>query len=203
MYTPPAFREDDPAAIAAAIRAAAIGQFVTATADGPLATPLPFLFDPDEGAHGTLYAHLARANPQWRAVPIGPALVIFMGADAYVSPGLYAQKAIDGRVVPTWNYLTVQASGVPEFFEDAGRLRDVVARLTDRHEAARAAPWAVDDAPAEYLAGQLKGIVGLRLPVARIAAKRKMSQNRPAEDRARVKASFAAAGLAAAEAMPD
>lgn len=203
MYNPAAFQERDPALVAALMSAEGLAQFVTATAAGPLCTPLPLLYVPDEGEHGTLYGHLARANPQWRAPALGPALAVFMGPDAYVSPAWYAEKAVSGRVVPTWNYLAVQAYGAVEFFDDAARLRDVVARLTDRHEAGRPAPWAVGDAPADYLAGQLRGIVGLRLPIDRIAAKRKMSQNRNAGDRARVRAELAAQGRAAAGLIPE
>jgi len=203
MYTPAAFQERDPALIAALMSAGGLAQFITATAGGPLCTPLPLLYAPDEGEHGTLYGHLARANAQWREPALGPALAVFMGPDAYVSPAWYAEKAVSGRVVPTWNYLTVQAYGEVAFFDDATRLRDVVARLTDRHEVGRPAPWAVDDAPADYLAGQLRGIIGLRLPIARIAAKRKMSQNRDAGDRTRVRAELAAQGNAAAGLIPD
>jgi transcriptional regulator len=198
MYTPPAFRDEDLDGLRAAIRAAALANFVTATAEGPLATPLPLYLDAGEGEHGVLYGHLARANPQWRAAPIGPGLAIFMGPDAYVSPGWYATKRETGKVVPTWNYVTIQASGPVEFFEDAGRLLDVVRRLTDLHEGERAEPWAVSDAPEDFVAAQLRGIVGLRLPITRLEGKRKMSQNRNEADRAGV-----AAGLAASERASD
>ncbi len=183
MYTPPAFRDDDPASIQRTIRATRLASLVTATADGPIATPLPLMLDPDEGEHGTLYGHVAKANPQWRLPVIGPALAIFMGPDAYISPGWYVAKQEHGKVVPTWNYVAVHAYGPPEFFEDADRLLDVVTRLTRLHEAGRAEPWEVVDAPAPFVASQLKGIVGLRLPIERLEGKRKLSQNRAEPDR--------------------
>lgn len=191
MYVPPAFREDDPAALAAIIAAARLATLVTATPDGLVATPLPLLFDPAEGPMGTLYGHVARANPQWRLPVSGEALALFAGPDAYVTPSWYAAKAEHGKVVPTWNYVAVHAYGPVEFVEDADRLRAIVTRLTDYHEAGRARPWAVSDAPDGYIAAQLRGIVGVRLPVARIEGKRKLSQNRSAADRLGV-----AAGLA-------
>ncbi|MBC2858362.1 FMN-binding negative transcriptional regulator [Stappia sp. 28M-7] len=194
MYTPPAFREDDPAALAAMIGACPLATLVTATADGLLATPLPLLFDPAEGPFGVLHGHLARANPQWRAPVLGEALATFSGPDAYVSPGWYASKAEHGKVVPTWNYAAVHAYGKIEFFEDADRLLHVVARLTDRHEAGRTDAWAVSDAPADFVAAQLRGIVGMRMVITRLEGKRKMSQNRSAADRAGVAQGLAGEG---------
>ena len=149
------------------------------------------MLDGTEGPHGTLYAHLAKANPQWRTGTGQEALAIFQGADAYVSPSLYASKPEHGRVVPTWNYVAVHAYGPVEFFEDAERLLAVVSRLTEAHERPRAAPWAVADAPDAFVASQLKGIVGLRMPIGRLEGKRKVSQNRSAADRAGVVAGLA------------
>jgi transcriptional regulator len=186
MYTPPAFRDDDKDSLLATIRAARLANLVTATADGPLATPLPLFLDETEGEHGVIHGHLARANPQWRVPAIGDGLAIFMGPDAYVTPAWYATKQETGKVVPTWNYAAVHAYGPVEFFEDADRLLEVVTRLTNLHEGARAAPWAVSDAPADFIQSQLRGIVGLRMPVTRLEGKRKMSQNRNAADRAGV-----------------
>lgn len=194
MYNPPAFALAEKADIHALMRACRIANFVTATRDGPQATPLPVFLDESEGEYGTLYAHLARANLQWQAAPIGDGLAIFMGPDAYVTPSWYASKAEHGRVVPTWNYETVQASGPVEFFDDPERLLDVVTRLTDLHEKDRADAWAVGDAPAPFVAAQLRGIVGLRMPIARLAGKRKMSQNRNETDRAGVRAGLSAEG---------
>lgn len=197
MYTPPAFIDDDRDSIHATMRAARLANLVTATADGPQVTPLPLLLDAGEGEHGTLYGHVARANPQWRLPVVGAAVAVFMGPDAYVTPSWYQTKQETGKVVPTWNYVTVHAHGPVEFFEDAERLMAVVTRLTALHEASRARPWEVSDAPADYIAAQLRGIVGLRLPISRIEAKKKMSQNRPEADRLGV-----ARGLAASD-RPD
>ncbi len=198
MYTPPAFREDDPVILAEIIRAARLPMLVTATAAGPLATPLPLILDQSEGPHGVLYGHLARANPQWTTPAIGEALAIFPGPDAYVTPSWYASKAEHGKVVPTWNYVAVHAYGPVEFFEDADRLHQAVSRLTDLHEGQRADPWAVTDAPETFVRAQLKGIVGLRLPITRLEGKRKLSQNRPEADRRGV-----AQGLAQSEVESD
>jgi len=206
MYTPPAFRDDDRASIHAMIAAAGLATLVTMTPEGLVGTPLPLLLAPDEGPLGTLHGHVARANPQWRLAVAGEALAIFAGPDAYVSPGWYATKAEHGRVVPTWNYAAVHATGPVEFYDDPVRLRAVVARLTERHEAGRASPWSVDDAPEPFVQAQLKGIVGLRLPIARLEGKRKFSQNRSAADRAGVVLGLGATGdpgdAAAAAAVP-
>ncbi len=194
MYTPAHFREDELAAQHEIIRAARLCNLVSQTGDGLIATPLPMLLDPAEEPLGTLYGHFARANPHWKQLSDGEALAIFMGPDAYVSPAWYATKAETGKVVPTWNYVAVHAYGPVEIFDDAERLRDVVSRLSDLHEAPRAAPWAVADAPADYISGMLKGIVGLRLPIARLEGKRKLSQNRTDADRAGVAEGLAASG---------
>ncbi|MBZ9815039.1 FMN-binding negative transcriptional regulator [Mesorhizobium sp. CA7] len=186
MYTPPAFRDDDQESLMATIRAARLAILVTATADGPLATHLPLLLDENEGEHGVIYGHVAKANPQWHVPPLGNGLAIFMGPDAYVTPAWYQTKQETGKVVPTWNYVAVHAHGPIEFFEDADRLLEVVTRLTNLHEGERAAPWAVSDAPADFIQSQLKGIVGLRMAITKLEGKRKMSQNRNAADRAGV-----------------
>lgn len=182
----------------ATMRAARLANFVTATHGGPLVTPLPLYIDEHEGEYGVIYGHLAKANSQWRVPLIGEGLAIFMGADAYVTPAWYATKQETGKVVPTWNYVTVHAQGPVEFFEDADRLLEAVTRLTKLHEQPRSAPWAVSDAPADFIAGQLKGIVGLRMPIVRLEGKRKMSQNRNEADRLGV-----ATGLAQSDRPAD
>jgi transcriptional regulator len=193
MYTPPAFREEDPATIRQIVREARLATVVTATSEGLVATPLP-LFLVEEGEFGVLYGHVAKANPQWKLPPIGEALAMFSGPDTYVTPSWYASKREHGKVVPTWNYVAVHAYGPVEFFEDAERIHDIVTRLTNLHEAPRAEPWAVGDAPAEFIKAQLRGIVGLRLPITRLEGKRKLSQNRPEADREGVAAGLAASG---------
>lgn len=193
MYTPPAFRVDDVAAIHAAMRAVPLATLVTAGAEGLAGTPLPLMLDAGDGEFGTLHGHLARANPQWREGTVD-GLAIFMGPDAYITPSWYATKRETGKVVPTWNYVAVHASGPVEFYEDADRLLDVVTRLTNLHERERADPWAVSDAPAKFVQSQLRGIVGVRMRIERLEGKRKLSQNRPAEDRAGVAAGLGASG---------
>ncbi|MDG4908668.1 transcriptional regulator [Mesorhizobium sp. WSM3866] len=198
MYIPPAFRDDDRESLMATIRAARLATLVTATAEGPQATPLPLLLNESEGEHGTIYGHVAKANPQWRAPVLGDGLAIFMGPDAYVTPAWYQTKQETGKVVPTWNYLAVHAYGPIDFFEDADRLLEIVTRLTNLHEGGRPSPWSVSDAPPDFIQAQLKGIVGLRMPITRLQGKRKMSQNRNAADRAGV-----ATGLAASDRPSD
>ena len=198
MYTPPAFREDDPAELVRVMRDARLATLVTVTAEGLQATPLPLFIVETEGEFGTLYGHVARANPQWRLAPTGEALAIFMGPDAYITPAWYTAKVETGKVVPTWNYSAVHAYGPVEFFEDRDRLLDAVSRLTSLHEAGRAVPWAVSDAPEAFVESQLKGIVGVRMPISRIEGKKKLSQNRSEQDRIGV-----AEGLAESERWTD
>ena len=198
MYTPPAFRVDDRTEIHAMMRACRLATLVTATADGLLATPLPLILAAEEGEFGVLYGHLARANPQWQKAAVGEAMILFNGPDAYVTPSWYETKRETGKVVPTWNYQAVHAYGPAEFFDDPERLLDAVTRLTNLHEGTRAQPWAVDDAPSEFVRAQLRGIVGLRIPITRLEGKRKMSQNRSLADRRGV-----AEGLSASERASD
>ena len=198
MYVPPAFREDDLATLHGLMRGAGLATLVTATAEGLVGTPLPLFLVAEEGPFGTLYGHVARANPQWRLPATGEAMALFMGPDAYVTPSWYPSKQEHHRVVPTWNYVALHAYGPAEFFDDAERLLAVVTRLTDQQERPRAEPWAVADAPAEFIRGQLKGIIGLRLPITRLEGKRKMSQNRSEADRRGVAAGLAASDLPAA-----
>ena len=198
MYIPPAFREDDVAVLHAEMRAIRLAQLVTATSEGLIATPLPLIVDGAEGPYGTLYGHVARANSQWKTAPIGEAMALFMGVNAYITPSWYPTKRETGMVVPTWNYVAIHAYGTVEFFEDADRLLDVVTRLTNLHEGPRARPWALTDAPDSFIKAQLRGIVGLRIPITRLEGKRKMSQNRNAAERAGV-----AEGLAASERQSD
>ncbi|HGM5582478.1 TPA: FMN-binding negative transcriptional regulator [Pseudomonas putida] len=150
---------------------------------GLLATHLPVLVDTREGEYGTVYGHLARANRQWQDLAQGSeALLVFQGPDAYVSPGYYPSKLDNPKVVPTWNYVAVHAHGPVEVIHEAGTLLEIVSRLTDRHEQDRAEPWKVADAPADYIDGMLRAIVGIRLSISRIQGARKLSQNRSAED---------------------
>jgi transcriptional regulator len=187
MYAPTQFREDDIPTVQAAIRAAGLATLVTMGPDGLIATPLPLLLDTEPAPYGTLHGHIARANKQWqRSDAAVEGLAMFMGPDAYITPSWYATKRETGKVVPTWNYVAVHAYGTVEFYTDPERLLALVTRLTRRHEGARAAPWAVSDAPADFIQSQLKGIVGCELRITRLEGKWKMSQNRNAADRAGV-----------------
>ena len=184
MYVPPHFVEDDKAALHQAIGETRLATLVTLGSEGMEASHMPILLDAGEGPYGAIRGHLARANPQWRrASAETPALVMFLGPDAYVSPNWYATKRETGKVVPTWNYLAIHAYGRVEFFEDAERLRAIVTSLTQRHEGRREKPWAVSDAPEDYIQAQLRGIIGFRLPIDRLEGKWKLSQNRPEADR--------------------
>jgi transcriptional regulator len=185
VYIPPLHKEDRIDVLHEAIRGTGLATLVTTTPDGLIASHIPLLLDPEPAPYGTLIGHLARPNPQARGA-IGEALVIFQGPEAYITPSWYATKRDTAKVVPTWNYVAVHAYGIIEFFDDKERLRDIVTRLTRRQEEARAEPWAVTDAPADFIDTMLKGIVGLALPITRLEGKWKMSQNRPAEDRAGV-----------------
>ncbi|GAA3167649.1 FMN-binding negative transcriptional regulator [Blastococcus jejuensis] len=181
MYVPEHFAMSD-AAVLDLLREHGAGDLVTATAQGLLATMLPFVHDPDRGPHGALLGHVARTNQHWRHAPIGEALVILRGPDAYITPQWYASKREHGRVVPTWNYVTAHVYGDLVVHDDVVWLEDLVRRLTAKHEARRPQPWAVDDAPPAFVAGQLRAIVGVELLITRIEAKAKLSQNRPAAD---------------------
>jgi transcriptional regulator len=187
MYLPPDFREDRVPVLHDAIRQAALGTLVTMGADGLEASHVPMLLDPGATPYGTLTGHVSRANGQWRrAAPGVAALAIFLGPEAYVSPSWYATKRQTGKVVPTWNYVAVHATGKLGFFDDAERLLALVTRLTETHETGRTAPWAVGDAPPDFIRAQLKGIIGFALPIDRLEGKWKLSQNRTPEDRSGV-----------------
>jgi transcriptional regulator len=195
VYVPPLFKEDRIELLHDAMRQAGLATLVTLTADGLIASHVPVLLDPDPAPYGTLLGHLARPNSQAKGAVAGTdALVIFQGPDAYITPSFYETKRQTGKVVPTWNYVAIHARGPVTFFNDTERLLQVVTRLTDREEGKRAAPWAVTDAPADFIDGMLKGIVGFSLPITRLEGKWKMSQNRPAEDRAGVVDGLTAGG---------
>lgn len=187
MYTPQHFLESNIPTLHDAIRRTGLATLVSLTADGLLATHLPLLLDPAPAPYGTLIGHIARANPHARlADPSVQTLAIFQGPNGYITPSWYEAKAETGKVVPTWNYVAIHATGPLEMFDDPDRLLDVVTRLTERHEADRPTPWAVADAPADFVTGMLKGIVGVALPITRLEGKAKLSQNRSSADQARV-----------------
>ena len=183
MYLPSAFRQDDLAELHAQLQASPFALLTSAGAAGVQASHLPLLLAPDEGEFGTLYGHFARANPHWRDLQGGAeALAVFSGPDAYISPGWYPAKAEHGKVVPTWNYIAVHARGPVELIEEPERLLQIVSRLSDQHESGRERPWAVSDAPRDYLDSMLRAIVGFALPIRRLEGKWKLGQNRSAAD---------------------
>jgi transcriptional regulator len=184
MYRPSAFREDRLQVLHALMRAHPLAQLVTAGAGGLMANPLPFLINSGASEKGTLRGHMARANNQLPMLRGGTeVLVIFQGPEAYVSPSWYASKDEGGKVVPTWNYVTVHAWGTPRIIEDAGWLHRQLVDLTTMQEQGRPEPWAVADAPQPFIAAQMKAIIGLEIPIARIEGKWKVSQNRSDSDR--------------------
>ena len=188
MYVPRAFAVDDVPILHQQMLATPLPVLVTHASQGLIASHVPLLLNPDEGPYGTLYGHLARANPHCKALAEGVEnLVIFAGEQAYISPSFYPSKAEHGKAVPTWNYLAVHAYGTAEVFDDAERLLALVSRLSSKHEADRSEPWSVSDAPAGYIDSMLKAIVGFRLPITRLDGKRKLSQNRDATDQAGVR----------------
>lgn len=187
MFQHPQFREDRLEIQHALIRAHPFGLLVSGGAGGLMANPVPFVLLPELSERGTLHCHVSRANPHWRELEtVDECMVVFQGPQEYITPSWYETKRATGKVVPTWNYATVHAWGKPRVIHDTEWLRTNVERLTRAHESERAAPWAVDDAPPEYVAAQLRAIVGIEIPISRIEGKWKVSQNRTDQDRAGV-----------------
>ncbi|MEO0435695.1 MAG: FMN-binding negative transcriptional regulator [Pseudomonadota bacterium] len=166
------------------IEAHPLGLLICNDSTGRLAAnSIPFTIRRDLGELGTLRAHIARANPQWSELKKGrECLTIFQGEEAYVSPNWYPTKQKHGKVVPTWNYVTVQVWGTPLVIDDPDWLRAQIDEMTDRQEASQVKPWAVGDAPAEFTSSMIRGIVGIELAIREIKGKWKVSQNRPQED---------------------
>ena len=184
MYMPAHFEETRTPVLHDLVRAHALATWVVQGADGLEVNHIPFLIDPDRGPFGTLVGHVARANPIWKR--LGTSVAVFQGPQAYVSPSWYASKREHGKVVPTWNYATVQAHGVARALEDPADVLRIVSQLTDHFEAGREHPWRVADAPAEYTAQLARVIVGIEIPLTRLVGKWKVSQNRGEADRAGV-----------------
>ncbi|MEO8122022.1 MAG: FMN-binding negative transcriptional regulator [Rhodoferax sp.] len=201
-YSPAPFQETDTATLHALVRAHPLATWIVQHQGELLVNHIPMLLDADRGEHGTLLGHVARANPVWQALAAGaPSVAVFTGPQAYVSPNWYPSKHAHGKAVPTWNYATVHAHGVPQSFEDPARVLEVVSRLTQAHEAGQALPWQVSDAPADYIASMLKAIVAIEIPVQRWVGKWKVSQNRPAADQQGVAAGLKGQGTDAAARM--
>ena len=206
MYLPALTAETDPETLHALIAAHPLGTWVTQGEGGLTADHVPFLVDRDAGEHGTLVGHVARANPVWQTLldsPAAESLIVFQGAQSYISPSWYAAKKEHGKVVPTWNYAVVHAHGVARAIEDRAWLRRLVGRLTDTQEATlrQTAPWQVTDAPADYIDGMLNAIVGIEVSITRLVGKWKVSRNRPAADRQGVVSGLSAEGWESAASM--
>ena len=179
MYIPKFNEETRLDVMHALIESQPLATLVTMSSSGLIATHLPMVFARTEGPHGTLRGHLSRANTQWRDLNVSlEALAIFAGAHHYISPNWYPEKAEDGKVVPTWNYAVVHAYGPLKIIEDPAWLRSHLNALVTQHESSFSTPWKITDAPADYIASQIKGIVGLELPITRIEGKWKVSQNK-------------------------
>jgi transcriptional regulator len=204
MYQVPQFKEDDIGVLHAFIKTHPLGLLISTGADGMLANPVPFVLYEDEGERGVLRCHLSRANAQGLALrQSGETLIVFQGAQGYITPSWYPAKAEHGKVVPTWNFAMVQARGTASVTDDPAWLLANVSALTAQQEGKRPEPWAVTDAPANFIAGQLKGIVGIEIPIAAIEGKFKASQNRAVPDRAGVAEGLLADGDAQSLAMRE
>jgi transcriptional regulator len=197
MYLPTHFEEKRPEVLHELLRAHPLGLLVTHGDAGLQANPIPFVLDPDPaGGPGILRGHVARANPLWHEARTDvESLVVFQGPQAYISPSFYPSKAEHGKVVPTWNYVMVQGRGRLRAIDDAAWVHAFVTRLTERFEAPRVAPWAVSDAPADYIASMLRAIVGIEIELTALTGKWKVSQNRSAADRASVASGLHDAGI--------
>ena len=183
MYLPKHFEQSDPQALRALMREHPLATLVTRGADGITADHLPLEYDANAGPHGSLLGHVARANPLWQHAAGTPVLAVFQGPQAYVSPSLYPSKARTHKVVPTWNYIVVHAHGMLHAEDDPAWVHSLVSRLTQHHESTRQPPWAVSDAPADFVQQMLRAIVGIRIPLTRLVGKWKISQNRDGADR--------------------
>jgi transcriptional regulator len=184
MYIPAHFAENRPEQLQRIIREHPLGTLVSHADAGLDADHLPFEFDPGVGPHGLLSAHVARANPVWQRCPTGsPVMVIFRGAQAYISPTWYPSKHETHRQVPTWNYEVVHAHGVLTVRDDERFVRGIVARLTRRHEATEPTPWKMGDSAPEYIDSMLRNIVGIEIAITALVGKVKLSQNRELRDR--------------------
>jgi transcriptional regulator len=194
MYTPKSFKEDRLEVLHRLMRVNPLGLLVSNGENGPLATALPFHLIDDGSSFGTLQCHLARANPHWQGLDKQNVLIVFQGADEYISPKWYPSKEEDGKVVPTWNYAMVQARGAAHVIDDAAWLKQQITSLTNQQEAAAANPWKVSDAPGDYIDAQIKGIIGLEIKITALEGKWKVSQNRSIEDRSGVAKNLSAQG---------
>lgn len=203
MHVPNHFKVNETDRLHQYIRDYGFGILVVADEEGIEANHAPFQLSVGaEGSLGTLQCHLARSNPVWARIEQGGSvLVIFQGPATYVSPSWYPAKAETGRVVPTWNYLAVHAEGRARIIQDPAWLKSHLCQLTDQHEAGRAEPWKVDDAPADFTERLMQGIVGVEVTIEKLTGKLKASQNQPERNQMGVKAGLETEGTSGAGAM--
>lgn len=195
MYIPEHFEERDVGVLQALMRSHPLGTWVTEAEGQLVVNHIPLVLDATRGPCGTLRGHVARANPIWRTASSRvESVVVFQGPQAYITPSWYPAKQEHGRVVPTWNYVVVHAHGMPRIIDDLEWVRQHVVELTGLHEVDRDAPWRISDAPSGFIENQLKGIVGIEIPIARLVGKWKVSQNRSAADQQGVIAGLHGAG---------
>lgn len=184
MYTPKAHALTDVAAMHAHIAEHPLGSWVCNAQSQLIANHIPFVLDAQHGTHGRLLGHVSRANLVWRELAGGAtSMVMFMGPDAYITPSWYPGKLQHGKVVPTWNYVTVHAHGVARAIEDTGWILDVINRLTDAQESHRQNPWKVSDAPSDYINRMLRAVVGIEITIERLEGRLKVSQDEDELDR--------------------
>ena len=195
-YLPNHFKETDPTTLYALVRDYPLATWVVPHEGELLVNHIPLLLDESRGEHGTLVGHVARANPVWQALQAAPVsgVAVFTGPQAYISPNWYPSKHAYGKEVPTYNYVAVHAHGAAQVVLEADRVLDIVSRLTQRHEAGQALPWAVADAPKDYIDKLLGAIVGIEIPVQRWVGKWKASQNKQAPEQRGVVAGLSAHG---------
>lgn len=180
MYAPKPFAQSNPTVLRDAVRRIRAGELITVGSEGLEASFIPLLISDDAA---TVTGHLAKGNGQWKHADLSmSALVTWVGPDAYVSPSYYPSKQEHGKVVPTWNFITVQARGILSFHEEDGWKRRHVGSLTNFHERALPAPWSIDDAPSDFIDGMVNSIVGIELRVTSLEGEWKLSQNRPEAD---------------------
>jgi transcriptional regulator len=187
MYQPKHFEETRIEVMQALVASQPLSTLVTLSDEGLVADQIPMLLRPGEGPFGTLVGHVARANPLWRQTRLGtPVLAIFQGPQHYISPSWYPTKQEHGKVVPTWNYVVVQARGLLQIHDDPDWVRQQATQITNQQERTSAKPWAVDDAPRDYTDSMIKAVVGISIEVTLWSGKWKVSQNQPAVNRAGV-----------------
>ena len=184
MYNPRWFKEDRVDVLQDEVNRVSFGTIITTNESRIMASHVPMLIDSSRSERGVLFGHIARGNMQWRESSPGvEGLAVFLGPDAYISPRWYKTKEETGKVAPTWNYVAIHVRGPVTFFEDTARIREIVTKLTEHHEAYSEKPWKVTDAPPDYIDRELRQIVGFDMEIVEIEGKWKMSQNLPETDR--------------------